>query len=741
MPAPLATYRVQLRPGFGFREVAGLAPYLAGLGISHVYCSPVLQAKAGSAHGYDVIDHSRISDELGGETGWRRMVDALRQHGLGVVVDVVPNHMAADPANRQWADLLAHGPDSAYAEWFDVDWAAQDGRVLLPVLPGPAAETAEGFVNPYPSPGAYRLAWWRLGGEELNYRRFFDVSDLAAVRVEDPAVFDATHARLLRLVELGDVDGFRIDHPDGLADPGGYLDLLAKRSGGVWVVVEKILQPGEALPAGWACAGTTGYDALRRLGGVFVDPAGERPLTAFYAQLTGEPADFARVEAAAKRDVIGAVLGAELNRLTAVAYRAARAEGQDLSQRGLREALEELLAGFEVYRDYGPPWTQLDRAVDQARAAKPGRAAELAFLDRLAREPGEFCVRLQQTCGPVMAKGVEDTAFYRWFRFAALNEVGGAPARLGVTVADFHRDNAAMQQQWPASMTTLSTHDTKRSEDVRARLAVLSELPGEWRDAVVRWRSRRSFRADANLEYLFWQTLVGAWPLSLDRALGYLEKASREAKRHTSWTDPDPAYDEARDAFVRSVFDAPRLPDEVAGFVARIAPAARCNMLGQKLLQLAMPGVPDVYNGTELVDLSLVDPDNRRPIDYAPRKALLAGLGSRPQSLDEEKLLVVARTLALRRAMPAAFAGDYQPVYAEGPAAEHLVGFARGGAVVALATRLPVGLAARGGWAASTVRLPGGRWRDELTGAEHGAQVRLAEALDRSPVALLTRAG
>ncbi len=765
MGVPLSTYRVQLQPGFGFVEAAAIVGYLADLGVTHLYCSPVLQAAPGSSHGYDVVDPSRLSDDLGGDAGWAELVAATRQHGLGIVLDVVPNHMATAPQNARWQELLATGRDGPAADWFDVDWEAQQGRVLLPVLGEPLAQAplardATGvhyFEHTYPDSEHYRLAWWRLGAEELNYRRFFDVTSLVAVRVEDPDVFAATSARILALIDAGEVDGLRIDHPDGLADPVGYLERLEEATGGTWVVVEKILEPGEQLDADWPCAGTTGYDALRRIGGVLLDPAGAEPLSKLYAEITGSSASFAEVVEPSKADVLENVLAAEVSRLVRVAYRASRARQQDLSERGLRAGLLALLGAFDVYRAYVRPGValtdqardRLDAATARAVSREPTRATEIRFLGELAVTDTEFAVRFQQTCGPVMAKGVEDTAFYRWFRLCALNEVGGSPDHFGLSVADFHAAAAMLQRDWPESMTALTTHDTKRSEDVRARLAVLAELPAEWADAVGEWRSRHTF-GDPNLEYLCWQTLVGAWPIDVDRVRAYLEKASREAKLRTSWTDPDPGYERDRDAFVTCIFaDVALLADIEAWVREHLARPGRSNVLSQKLLQLAMPGVPDVYQGTEYETLSLVDPDNRRPVDYQQRVRLLADLAGGPagpaDDVDAAKLTVLSQALRLRRGRPAAFRGPYRPLTADGDAAQHLVGFTRadadGPAVAALATRLPVGLARRGGWNGTTVNLPAGRWRDELTGVTYDGTnaVALAEIFTALPVALLCR--
>jgi (1->4)-alpha-D-glucan 1-alpha-D-glucosylmutase len=765
---PLSTYRVQLRPEFGFSEAAAIVPYLADLGVTHLYCSPILQAAPGSTHGYDVVDTYRLSADLGGDAGWEELVAATRTHGLGIILDVVPNHMATAPENAQWVELLTTGRDGPAAAWFDVDWDAQDGRVLLPVLGEPLADAPierDGdsvryydhvFPAADPAKGHYRLAWWRLGTEELNYRRFFDVTSLVAVRVEDPDVFTATHSRLLELVTGGEVDGLRIDHPDGLADPLGYLARLRDATGGAWVVVEKILEPGEALGLDWPCAGTTGYDALRRLGGVLLDPTGADPLTASYAAFTGRSVDFDAVIDHSKAEVLERVLPAEVSRLARVAYKAARERQQDLSERGLRAALVALLGCFDVYRAYVRPGeplsaearTRLDAATERALAREPARGQEIRFLRRLAVDHDEFAVRFQQTCGPVMAKGLEDTAFYRWFRLSSLNEVGGSPDHFSVSVPDFHADNMVLQRDWPASMTTLTTHDTKRSEDVRARLAVLSEIPAEWDQAVRGWQSRHSF-GDPDLEYLCWQTLVGAWPLAEDRARAYLEKASREARLRTSWTDPDPAYESARDAFVYDVFGDAKLLAEVASWVqSHLLRPGHSNVLSQKLLQLAMPGIPDVYQGTECETLSLVDPDNRAPVDYPRRTGMLADPSG--DGVDAAKLLVVSRALRLRRQWPDVFRGAYAPLGADGPAADHLVAFTRPGvtnadtngpAVAALATRLSVGLERRGGWGDTTVQLPAGRWRDVLTGVENGGDndLALGEVFAALPVALLQR--
>jgi (1->4)-alpha-D-glucan 1-alpha-D-glucosylmutase len=795
----VSTYRVQLRPpaddhpGFGFDDAAAVVPYLAELGVTHLYCSPYLQAAPGSAHGYDVVDHGRLNEELGGAQAFERMAAACRQAGLGIVLDVVPNHMAVsepESQNAAWWSLLRDGRDSPYASWFDVDWDSADnpGKVLVPVLGGPLGEVAgelellDDRIRYYDhevpvAPGTlvdgdvlatlakqhYRLAHWKVAAEELDYRRFFDVTTLAGVRVEDPQVFADTHRLVLDQVRNGVLDALRIDHPDGLADPGGYLEMLAEATAGAWVAVEKILEPGERLPEDWKTVGTTGYDALNRLLGVFVDPAGEQPLTDLWTSVTGDASSYEQVVADSKRFVLTEVLTAEVNRLVEVALRACRSDPalQDTTRRGLREALVEVLRCFEVYRAYLPPTgpaddaarSHVEHAVRRATTALPRRKAEIALVGRLALAEGptgpdarEFVTRFQQTCGPAMAKGVEDTAFYRYLRLTALNEVGGDPGRFGTSVEEFHRACAEAQAEWPLSMTTLSTHDTKRSEDVRARLVLLSECPVQWGEAVTGWaalaaRHRCPAGPDAATEQLVFQTLVGAWPISADRAVAYCEKATREAKARTSWTEPVPEFDEALERFVRAVLADQQLVEKISAFVDGLAPAWRTTVLAQKAVQLTMPGVADVYQGTEFPDLSLVDPDNRRPVDYHERRAALSQVGG-PLPGDDDgrlaKMLVVARLLRLRRDHPELFLADssYVPLQA-GPRA---LAFSRGDAVVTVAPVRALSVTRTGWDDDDAVELPGGRWRDVLSGAEvDGGRVRLADLLADLPVAVLHR--
>jgi (1->4)-alpha-D-glucan 1-alpha-D-glucosylmutase len=750
----ISTYRLQFGPGRTFADAVTLMPYLASLGVGAVYASPLLAAMRDSEHGYDVADPSQVSEVLGGEPGRRALVAAVRQHGLALVVDIVPNHLGvADPrANPAWWDLLRYGPSSRYARWFDIiGWPLRlpvladspaaladlqvDGDVLryhertFPLAPG----TLGGTPQQVHEAQHYRLVSWRA---DLGYRRFFAVSELAAVRVEDPEVFAATHGEVLRWVAEGDIDGLRVDHPDGLTDPAGYLHRLRKHAPSAWIVVEKILEPGEELPVSWPVAGTTGYDALAEVDGVLIDPAGETALTALDTELTGVHTCWAQLVHDCKLDVATGMLGAELRRLAALAPEIPDAAG----------ALAEVLACFPVYRSYLPQHGAgyLDAALADAQQRCPDLAATLTALSPRLHDPAdELAVRLQQTSGAVMAKAVEDTAYYRWTRFVALNEVGGDPARFGLGLGSFHAALARREETAPQGMTTLSTHDTKRSADVRARLAVLAELPGWWAGAVREFttlaQAAGAVVPDPALGHLLWQTLVGAWPLPPDRLHAYLDKAMREARTHTSWTDPDEPFETAMHAVADAALEDPALRAAVARVAARIIPPGRSNSLSAVVLQLAMPGVPDTYQGCELWDLSLVDPDNRRPVDFAARAELLAQIDSGWQpKVDDSgaaKLLVVSRILRARRDYAERFTG-YTPLRATGPGASHAVAFARRG-VVAVATRLPIGLAARGGWDETALVLPEGAWTDAFTGFSASGSVPLGDLLAHYPVALL----
>jgi (1->4)-alpha-D-glucan 1-alpha-D-glucosylmutase len=764
-PVPSSTYRLQFSREMTFPDAVALLPYLDALGVGALYASPLLESGAGSNHGYDVVDPTRVSGERGGEQGRRALVAALRERGLRFVVDIVPNHVGVDvpKVNPWWWDVLTHGRASRYATYFDLEWDC--GPILMPILDADEEKalselslSEDGtelryYEHAFPvAPGTgggtaqevherqhYRLVSWKRGAAELTYRRFFDVSTLAAVRVEDPEVFEATHAEVLRWVGAGEVDGLRVDHPDGLSDPGGYLHRLRAAIGpDRWLVVEKILGVGEQLPASWPVDGTSGYEALRDVQGVFVDPDGAGLLTQFAAEHTGRKESLHAAEHAARREVAGTILAAEVRRIAALVP-----GDPDRA----RDAVAELLCGFPVYRSYLPEGrAALETAVSVARTHRPDLAEVLAAIhDAMLGDPrGELATRVQQTSGMVMAKGVEDTAFYRWNRFVALNEVGGDPSRFGVSPPEFHAALAARAAAWPATMTTSSTHDTKRSEDVRARLAVLAEIPHEWTDRMRRWSAAHPL-PDRSLELLAWQCLVGAWPISAERLAGYLGKAAKEAKLVTSHVDAVADVDEAVAGWPEQVLGDTALVAELEEFVARIAGPGRSNSLGQKLLQLAGPGVPDVYQGTELFEYSLVDPDNRRPVDWARRRELLTRIddGWLPDvdASGAAKLLVTAGALRLRRDRPEVFTG-YRPLVADGPAAGHAVAFARSRALVAVATRLPVRLAARGGWADTVLALPEGAadWCDVVTGAAVGsATPTLATLLARYPVALLVR--
>jgi (1->4)-alpha-D-glucan 1-alpha-D-glucosylmutase len=766
---PAGTYRLQVTADFTLDDAAAVAGYLADLGVTHAYSSPLLRSAAGSTHGYDTTDHAHIDESRGGQAGFDRFVTALHEAGLGLVLDLVPNHMGVADAHESgwWWDLLMHGRDSVHADAFDVDWDAGGGRVRLPVLgsaddlPKLELVQADGewelhyYDNRFPvAPGTaqaddepvavharqhYELVDWRRADAELNYRRFFAINTLAGLRAEDPAVFAATHELIVRLVEAGAVDALRIDHPDGLADPKGYLDRLAGATGGRWTVVEKILEPGEVLPESWQTAGTTGYDALAEVDDVLVDPAGEPALTALDTELAGHRVDYAQLVHDCKREVTDGILGSEVARLARIV-----GELPGVPAEQVTEGLAELLAAFPVYRSYLPDGREhLDATVAAVRERRPDLTAAVDALHPLLGAAGtELATRFEQTSGPVMAKGVEDSAYYRWARFVALNEVGGDPARFGTTVAAFHEAQQDRAERLPQSMTTLSTHDTKRSEDVRARLAVLAELPTEWAELVRDLLGRHPL-ADRSMAHLVWQNLVGAWPLSRERAHAYVEKAAREAGTSTTWTDPVQEFEDQLHALVDAAFDDPATNARIEAFVARIAPFGWSNSLSQKLLQLTIPGVPDVYQGTELWDYSLVDPDNRRPVDYDLRRSLLARLdeGWVPPVDDTgaAKLLVVSRALRHRRDHPEAF-GGYTPVEVTGGASGCVVAFDRG-EVVTVATRRPVHLAGSG-WGDTAVHLSTGAWRDLLTGnrvVSDAAGLPLANLLAALPVALLVR--
>ena len=655
----IATYRLQLSPEQDFAAVRALVPYLRELGISHLYLSPSLQARTGSTHGYDVVDPTRVSDALGGEQALR----ALAAEGLKIVLDIVPNHMGVSDENRWWAD------ERERARVFDYDPA--DG--------------------------------W--------YRRFFDIDDLAAVRVEDPEVFELVHAKVLELLRDGVIDGLRVDHPDGLADPAGYLARL-RAAGAERVWVEKILSrshPPEAL-RDWPVEGTVGYEFLNDAAALFVDPAGEAALARL--PWAGEP--FADVALRAQLEQATTTFAREVERLRAL-----------LDIGGIAEAL----AALPVYRTYVEPWSG---RVEEADVRAIAAAADNRLADVLAlRERGhdEFVTRFQQTSPPITAKGIEDTAFYRHLRLLALNEVGGDPARFGLAVDAFHAANRERAERFPRGLLVTQTHDTKRSGDVRARIGALSTMAGEWERLAASW-VREAGAPDEHCAHLVLQTLVGCWPIEAGRLEAYVEKALREAKLRTSWAAPDGAYEDQARAFARALVQSP--PAGFVAFAERVAQEGRRAALGQLLLKLTSPGVPDVYQGDELEALSLVDPDNRRAVDWEARRAALARLraGEPPRDFGERKLDLIRRALALRARRPGAFAGAYAPV-AAGPG---VCAYLRGGEVLAV---VPVRA-----WEGARVAVPG-RWRsvlDERDERELGSGARVAELTGAWPVALLERA-
>ena len=655
----IATYRLQLTPEFGFADAEQLVPYLAELGISHLYLSPIMRAVSGSTHGYDVVDPTEVSPELGGETAFRALVTAAKDHGLGVIIDFVPNHMCTSEENRFWTDpaLRRH--------FFDID-------------------------------------------EESGWhRRFFTIDELAGVRVEDPDVFERTHVTILRLVDEGLVDGLRIDHPDGLADPANYLQQLRER-GVERIWVEKILEAGEEL-RDWPVRGTTGYEFANDVTALFVDPAGEMAMTDLYTAFTGDDRSFAEVAADAKLEQAHTAFAPELAKLRSLLD---------------RPDLEQATAALPVYRTYIAPSrneiTDEDRAI---LADLPDAIRRVLLLE----EPGhdEFVARFQQTTGPVMAKGVEDTAFYRYLRLTALNEVGGDPARFSLSIDEFHEANSRRAARFPEHMLASQTHDTKRSGDVRARIAALSGLAEDWRAHVEHWHDlnaelRDGPGPDAHEEYLIYQTLIGAWPITADRLGDYLEKAMREAKRTTNWDEPNVAWEQSVIAFAGRLLDHPPFLESFEPFAARCAADGLAATLGALLLRLTSPGFADIYQGDELLCLNLVDPDNRRPIDWPERHRALTGLtDGQPASAHTVKLQVIHTTLALRAQRPDAFVGTYTPL----PAAEDVCAFTRGDDVAVI-----VGLHPDAN--IDQVSLPGdSAWQDVLAPLRPWAPLRLAVRL------------
>jgi (1->4)-alpha-D-glucan 1-alpha-D-glucosylmutase len=870
---PLGTYRLQVNARFTLDDAAAIAPYLARLGVSHVYTSPILQAAPGSTHGYDCVDYSLINGEIGGQTAYEGFREALRHHGLGHLLDIVPNHMAtALPHNRWWWDVLEKGRASPYAEYFDLYWdkAGHEGRevIILPVLgdhlsnvleagdininrsgasfylsyhqqvwpvaphtlaplldeaarragsgelaraarslaeapdgkngggregwrqerlrggtaalleedEGAAAAVDEAIERINASPpmlGAmmdqqhYRLAHWMISRERLGYRRFFDINGLIGLRVEDLRVFEDVHRLVIGLVHQGAIDGLRIDHIDGLRDPAAYLRRLAKATPGAWLLVEKILEPGERLRRSWPIAGTTGYDFLNKLSRLFVDPVGEKALSEVYTSFTGEERSYDEVLRDKKLQVLREVLGADVERLVGLLAQASVNNRLDFVREEIREALREVAACFPTYRSYVWPGRgeaeaedseTIDRAVRLARENRPDLPGQVFdfIADPLLLKAGgtlerEFAARFQQLTGPAMAKGAEDTAFYCYNRLLSLNEVGGSPGHFGVSIEEFHHACIESQKQWPLSMLAAATHDTKRGEDARVRISLLSETLERWREAVLRWPDlnegyRKDGLPDRNMEYFFYQTLVGAWPLSLERAWGYIEKAAREAKAYTSWTRPNYTYESALKKFVQGVLSNREFITDLEGFLKPLMAPSRISSLAQTLIKMTSPGVPDIYQGAELWDFSLVDPDNRRPVDFGLRAKLLAQIDdATPEAVLKgmerglPKLWVIQQALKVRRRYLKAFGpqGSYGPVFARGAKERHVVAYRRGDEVLVAAPRLSLSLG--GDWGDTSLALPDGVWRNQFTGETWGGAVEVKALFHRFPVALLYR--
>jgi (1->4)-alpha-D-glucan 1-alpha-D-glucosylmutase len=762
----LSTYRLQLRGpasgfGFTFADAENLLDYLDDLGVSHLYLSPIITAVRGSSHGYDVSDPTALSPELGGPDGLARLSAAARARGMGLIVDIVPNHVGIDQPeqNAWWWDVLRHGRSSAYATFFDIDWdldrdGSGHGRIVLPML-GSDDDVADLRVDgdllrlgdlalpiaPGTSDGTgpqvhdrqhYRLVGWRRG--LCGYRRFFSITSLAGLRQEDRAVFDASHAEVARWFTEGLVDGVRIDHPDGLADPCRYLAWLRELVGpDAWIVIEKILAVDEALEPTLPVDGTTGYDVLREVGGVFVDPDGAPALTGLVksagVDYDAMPTMLANLKIRAATDT----LASELRRLRRCI---AATAGTDHPL--LPEAVAALLTHIDVYRtDYPGLAAILPTALAETQAAAPQLGPALQVIATALAHGGEPETRLQQLCGAVTAKSVEDCMFYRDSRLVSLNEVGGEPQRFGVGAAEFHHSAATRARLWPQAMSTLSTHDTKRGEDVRTRIGVLSQVPSLWSEFVARWEIHAPSPDPATGQFL-WQNIFGVWPVSgevtsqlRDRLHGYAEKAIREAAWHTTWNDPNTAFEDGVHRWLDTVLDGP-VAGELTKLVAQLNSHAASDALGQKLLALTVPGVPDVYQGSELWDDSLVDPDNRRPVDYTARRAAL-------KALQHPKIRVVSTALRLRRSRPDSFLhGGYLPVLASGEASDHVVAFRRGDDILVAVTRWTVRLAEKG-WGNTVLPLPDGSWTDTLTGAMASGPTSAAELFADLPVVLLER--
>jgi (1->4)-alpha-D-glucan 1-alpha-D-glucosylmutase len=874
---PSSTYRLQLHKGFTFDDAAAIVEYLKALGVTHVYCSPYLQAAPGSMHGYDVVDHRRVNEELGGPAGHERFTKRLEKCGLGQVLDIVPNHMSLGAENKYWWDVLENGTNSRYASFFDIDWNSSEERlrdkVLVPILGeqygralsagsvvlmrkgarftveaagqtfpvspsslstivGKAAEYAKSdalnFVSAsfarLPSPDFwdrrtilarhrdkkvlvglldrlchedaevsdaidrvvrevngsvdaldeflsqqyYRLAYWKTADQQLGYRRFFDVNTLIGLRVEREFVFDETHALIVKWLKQGLLDGVRVDHPDGLRDPKQYFERLRERAPEAWIVGEKILEPGEWLRQDWPIEGTSGYDFLNIAMGVLVNRDGLKKLGQHYTAFTGDDCDFPAVAHDKKIAVEMEALGSDVNRLTTlfVDICESNRDQRDFTRAEIRRAIREVAACFSIYRTYVVPERneiaaedrkRIDRAIESAKGNRTDIDGALFDFMRdvltlkvIGKTETEFVNRFQQFTAPVMAKGVEDTAYYCWNRLTAMNEVGGDPDCDGFSLEHFHEYQVKMQRTFPLTMTTLGTHDTKRSDDVRARMLVLSEIPDAFAETVRRWNGQnakfRNDQIDTGTEWFLYQTLVGAWPISAERLREYMQKAMREAKVRTSWVANNAEYEKALSGYIDAILADQHFVGELTEFVEGIAEAGRINSLAQTLLKYTAPGVPDMYQGGELWDFSLVDPDNRRPVDYARRVALLKEMQSLKvaQVLERgddglPKLWVVHKALQLRKEHPEWFGAEaeYVSVTADGSRRDRVIAYRRGAQVLTVAPRWSH---AAESWGETAIEVPAGRWTNRLTGEEvAGGRVLVRDLLKDFPVGLLSR--
>ncbi|HEV7357266.1 MAG TPA: malto-oligosyltrehalose synthase [Steroidobacteraceae bacterium] len=806
----IATYRLQLHAGFPLQAAQEVLAYLADLGISHVYLSPCLQAVPGSQHGYDVVDPAKISEDLGGETAWSSFVQAARKLGLRILLDIVPNHMSASQYNPWWDDVLKHGPSSRFADFFDIrvppgepfcvhlcslakpyGAALEAGELTLEVIGG--EPRVKHYENSWPlAPSSldsllveramqgdkesldailrrqyYLLHGWKLSGELTNYRRFFDIDSLIGIRVESPEVATATHARIQQMIAKGEIDGVRVDHPDGLREPLQYLERLRRMLPEGRIYIEKILENDERLKEGWPIDGTVGYEFLAKVNRLWMDDQRTDVLTATYADFTGHSVNFGRLVREKKRAILETTFAASRALLTEAALKIARAAWQtrDLSPRHLREALEKLVTALPVYRTYrtAKSLDEEDRrilleALQSARIGSPEiDAAAFDFLAALFTKAdldeaeADFIAKWQQLTPAVMAKGVEDTMFYCFDRLVSGNEVGSQASLVGISADKFHEFCHHLSERWPHNMLATSTHDNKRSEDVRARISILSEIPERWSEALHQWsqlnaNAWQNRLPDRHAEYLLYQTLIGAWPIDHDRAWGYMLKACREAKISTSWHEPNVSFEEKIRGFVGGVFESPDFIASLERFVEPLILPGRINSLAQTLIKLVAPGVPDFYQGTELWDLSLVDPDNRRPVDFAVRAQLLKRtphLGAADALADWEsglpKLWMTARVLRVRRERGEDFsaAAKYQPLVAQGSHLGRLLAFRRGENLIAVVPRFTMTLS--GEWGDTRLPLPGGSWRNCLTDECVQREVSPTALFASFPVALLVR--